>query len=206
MNIKLRNILLISLGIFIILILFKVTGWYTHIFKFFKDFGVYIIFLGILIGVGLIIYYFFYYKKSKEKDMVSACWQFLTNWWDNDMGQQERVKLKDGIIEEGYYGSGATYEKFIGFNVTKMGSSRRIVFVIGTSPMRIAFVDNSVVIGEHDSPFKNFSKYSPVPVPGMFSPIELETPRMEEAVMRRDEEKKKPKEDEENELKQMKGG
>jgi len=164
----LRNIILSAFGIFFVIILLRVTNGLEHIWKFIDRFGSYILLLALLVSIGIAAYFYFYKKtKQENQDQVKKSWEFICNWWDETMGMSEGLKLEDSFMKEGYYDSsqGQT-ERFFGWNVTKMSTSERIIFIVGTSPFRVVRFINRPNIGEQEDPFESFYSVPPKPVPG----------------------------------------
>lgn len=167
MRVKLKTLGIIAFIIFVLVIVLRVTNGLQYVLMFFELAGIYIVLATLLLIIVIMLYTFVFNKKvERESDIEAKAWAFLQDWWSNKMGMAEPLKLQDGFMKRGYYDSGAGMtEMFVGFNVTKMGSNTRIIFIVGTKPMSIAHWDNSPGIGEHQDPFLNYYPIPPKPVP-----------------------------------------
>lgn len=166
-GIKLRTILLISVVVFVLIIILRVTNGLKYILQFFEVAGLYIVLLTVLLLIGYLVFLFFFNRRiDRETDIEAKSWNFLQEWWTDKMGMIEPLKLQDGFMKRGYYDSGqGMTEMFVGFNITKKGSNQRIIFVVGTKPMTVAHVDNRPFIDKDQDPFLNFYPIPPKPVP-----------------------------------------
>lgn len=158
MKLRLKTILIGTILVFVILVFLKVSKLTPKIIKFFRLYYEYILFFIFLLIMGFLIYKFFQ-KKQANQDMSKKCFDYLNNWWCNDMKQNETFKFEDARMSEGWYGN----EKFYGFNLTKKDSNTRFLAVIGTNPIRMVHFDNSPNIKEDDTPFASFYNTPPKP-------------------------------------------
>jgi hypothetical protein len=117
-----------------------------------------------MIGFG--VWYFFYMrKKGDDGDVVSKAWECVNTYWTEKMKQPDLLKLDGAIVKAAYFTStSGDPEMFVGFNVTKQFKNSRICFVVGTKPLGVKYINNSINIGEEDNPFKGFYAIDPTPI------------------------------------------
>ena len=128
-------------------------------------------YIGILFIMSVIVIAFFVLINRHNyvpEDLTLKAWNYARDWLMHRMGTDIEPKFEDVWIKEGYYGTPDRFERFYGFSVVRKGTQERILFVVGTKPLRISAVTTTHISDDTD-PFTIFFEELPTPVGGMQS-------------------------------------
>lgn len=98
-------------------------------------------------------------KVVKHRDLSTIAFNYLKNWWCNEMGTGDKlVGYRDAIVKDGYFEGELVY----GFNVPSAKFGWRVIAVVGTNPLKIKHY-NTVDIGSYENPLEAYTKVPATP-------------------------------------------